>query len=299
MIHPKRKKLNLKIQDHSPHRLILYVLAAMGGVLLILAAYHTVRKTVARMSADFYFPFLKTARGLENSFADGTLLLQDKRTLAEALLKLRQENFELAAGNVLIQDLKQENEALRRTLTLSPKGSFRPVFAEVLTRDPMSWNEQLILDKGSSSGISEGDPVVVAAQLPGFTRSAAVLLGRVRMVSSHTAVVSTILSQDFKLGVSLAKSRATGILEGEGDTGNLEALIRFLPVKARLHAGELVMTNTFSGNNPPGIPIGELIPADKDHVGIERNHVYQEAKMRLFVNPEAVRFVAVYVRGEK
>lgn len=160
-MNPRRNKILKK--KTSPLQFIAYAVAAVVFVLLLLAAYHTIRRTAARMSADFYYPFLKTVRGLENTYADGTLLVQNNKTLAAALIKLQKENFELTSGHAIVQDLQKENEELRRTLRLRRKHIFTPVFAEVLTRDPMTWNEQFVIDRGSDAGISEGDPVVVSS----------------------------------------------------------------------------------------------------------------------------------------
>ncbi len=291
-----RDKLLAKRREISPPRMIAYALGAVIFLLLILAAYYTIRRTAARMSADFYYPFLKAARGLENSYADGALLMQNNKTLAAALVKLQKENFELASGHAVQQDLKQENAALRRMLRLRKKSNFVPVFAEVLTRDPMTWNEQFVIDRGSAAGIAEGDPVVTSAFIRSMSVPTAVLIGRIKSVSRHTAVVSTVLSPDFKLGVTLGKSRASGILEGTGDAAAPYSLLRYLPVKTRLADGDMAFTNSYSGNNPPGIPVGEIVPWADGQPGREQDHLYLEACIRPFVLPDTVRFVAVYIR---
>ena len=293
-----RRKDNLlaKRREVSPAHLIVSAAAAALVLLLAFAAYCTVRRTAARMSADFYYPFLKTVRGLEDSYADGALLMQNRKTLAAALVKLQKENFELASGRAVLQDLRTENEMLRQTLRLRRKHNFVPVFAEVLARDPMSWNEQFVIDRGSDSGISEGDPVVTSALIRNMSIPTAVLIGRVKSVSRHTAVVSTLLSGDCRLGVTLAKSRASGILEGTEDAGTGFALLRYLPVKTHMEEGDMAFTNSFSGNNPPGIPVGEIVPWADGAAGREHDHVYLEARVHPFVRPDAVRFVAVYIR---
>ena len=146
------------------------------------------------------------------------------------------------------------------------------------------------------SGISEGDPVVTSALIRNMSVPTAVLIGRVKSVSLHTAVVSTLLSGDCRLGVTLAKSRASGILEGTEDAGTGFALLRYLPVKTHMEEGDMAFTNSFSGNNPPGIPVGEIVPWADGAAGREHDHVYLEARVHPFVRPDAVRFVAVYIR---
>ena len=163
----------------------------------------------------------------------------------------------------------------------------------------MTWNEQFVIDRGSDAGISEGDPVVVSSVIKNMSVPTAVLIGRIKSVSRHTAVVSTVLSQDFKLSVTLSNSRASGILEGESNAGTEFSRMRYIPVKTVLKDGELALTNSFSGNNPPGIPVGEVVAWDSEHVGREQDHVYLEARIRPFVQPDSVRFVAVYVKEKQ
>ncbi len=296
MMNRRKDNLLAKRREGSPARLLVSAAAAALLLLLVFAAYCTVRRTAARMSADFYYPFLKAVRGMENSYADASLLMQNSKTLAAALVKLQKENFELASGRAILQDLRAENEMLRQTLRLRRKRNFIPVFAEVLTRDPMSWNEQFVIDRGSDSGISEGDPVVTSAVIRNMSVPTAVLIGRIKSVSRHSAVVSTLLSRDCRLGVTLAQSRASGILEGAEDPGTGAAVLRYLPVKTHTTEGEVAFTNSYSGNNPPGIPVGEVVPWAQGGAGREHDHVYLEACVRPFVRPDAVRFVAVYIR---
>ena len=78
------------------------------------------------------------ARGTENAAADQVLMMQSKTKLAHALKKLMEENTLLGAERTMITDLKRENAELRTLLSLKRKGTFRPVFAEVLNRDPMT-----------------------------------------------------------------------------------------------------------------------------------------------------------------
>lgn len=81
------------------------------------------------------------------------------------------------------------------------------------------------------------------------------MIGRIKSVSRHTAVVSTVLSQDFKLSVTLSNSRASGILEGESNAGTEFSRMRYIPVKTVLKDLEnWRCTTPFRGTILPGIP---------------------------------------------
>lgn len=295
-----KKSTQLRDQPrYSPLQLLAWGAGLTLVLLILFGIYSTFRRTAARVSADFYFPFLKAARMAENTVADQTLLIQDKSTLAKALQKLMKENAMLAAERTVVMDLKKENAQLRSLIGLERKGVFKPVFAEVLARDPMTWQEQFTIDKGSDDGIEPGNPVVTSTLIGDGTVPAVAVIGKISSVSRHTAQVCTILSQDFKMSVSLPESKSSGILEGARNASDMYSSLKFLPLNAIPSEGQLVYTNAFSGNSPPGLPVGVVVA----HTGVapssSRNQVYFETDVRPFESPAEVRFVAVYVKEKK
>jgi rod shape-determining protein MreC len=299
MITPKVEKEVLKSRQSSNLRILVWSVFILTAVLLTLGIYIIVRQSAMRMSADYYYPFLKLVRGMENTTADQLLLLQSKTKLASALQKLMKENAFLSAEHTVVADLKKENAELRALMSLGRKGTFRPVFAEVLTRDPMTWQEQFTLDKGSRDGIEPGNLVVtpVYSKLPNLPRIA--VIGKVKSVTNHTALVVTILSRDFRLSVSLPDSKSSGILEGARSVSEMQAVLKFLPLNSVPASGQIVYTNAFSGNSPPGLPVG--IVADMENPGkrSKANQLYLETGVQPFESPAEVRFAAVFVKEKK
>ena len=148
---------------------LFLILATVGGLYTIL------RRTAKRVSADYYYPFLKAASFAEKSVADQTLMLQSKMKLARSLRYLMTENAILASERAVVADLKRENAQLRSLMKLGKKGNFKPVFAEVLSRNPVTWQEQFVVDKGSLHGIEIGNPVVTSTLLRGKGMGVAVI----------------------------------------------------------------------------------------------------------------------------
>lgn len=101
------------------------------------------------------------------------------------------------------------------------------------------------------------------------------------------------------MSVSLPESKSSGILEGARNASDMYSSLKFLPLNAAPSEGQLVYTNAFSGNSPPGLPVGVVVA----HTGIApssgRNQVYFETDVRPFESPAEVRFVAVYVKEKK
>ncbi len=285
--------------DSMGLRMLLSGMALLSAALIGFGIYTAARMTARRISADYYFPFLKAARSVENTIADQTLLTQSKFTLARALRSLMAENSMLAAEQIVVSDLKKENAELRSLLKLSSRSSFRPVFAEVLTRNPMSWQEKFTIDKGSLDGIEPGNLAVASVFSEKANAPAIAVVGKVKSVSRHSAEISTILSQDFQLSVSLPATKSSGILEGMRHFSEQHATLKFLPLNAAPAPDQLVCTNSFSGNNPPGIPVGQIVAVETTSRTLPHNRLYLETEVRPFVSPAMVRFVAVFAREKK
>ena len=279
-------------------KLLFIGAAVLILILLAFGLYSMLRLPAMRLSADYYYPFLKAAQWAEDRIADQSLLAQNKTTLAKALRNLMRENSMLTAERAVVSDLKKENAELRALLQLRAKGTFRPVFAEVLARKPMTWQEMFTIDKGSRDGLEPGNLVTASVSESGSVPSIAVI-GRIKSVTGHTADVSTILSQDFRISVSIPATRSSGILEGARNISDMRATLKFLPLNAVPSPGQLVCTNAFSGNSPPGLPVGRIVSGSSAVRDSRRNLLYHETGVRPFESPAEVRFVAVFVKDKR
>lgn len=299
MINPHIEKEVMKSRRSSGLRIVLGGIFLLAALLFALGIYCIARHSAMRMSADYYYPFLKAVRGVENTAADQILQMQSKAKLARALKQLMEENAMLSTEHTVAADLKKENAELRTLLSLKPKGAFRPIFAEVLMRDPMTWQEQFTLDKGSRDGIEPGNLVVTPVYPVQRDMPAIAVIGKVKSVTGHTALVSTVLSRDFQLSVSLPETKSSGILEGARNLSEMQATLKFLPLESIPVPGQMVYTNAFSGNSPPGLPVGIVAAKGTPEQNGRSNRLYLETGVRPFESPAEVRFVAVFVKEKK
>ena len=234
----------------------------------------------------------------ENNPLNGIVKLE-VRTSNPNHLVLMEENTLLDAERTKVKDLKRENAEVRTLLSLKRKGAFRPVFAKVLNRNPMTWQEQFTIDKGSRDGIKPGNLVVTPIYSVTKDTPLIAVIGKVKSVTSHTSLVSTVMSRDFCLSVSLPDSKVSGLLIGTRNSFGMPATLKFLPLDTVLAAGQTVYTNAFSGNSPPGLPVGIVAAESKSVQNSRRNQCYLETAVRPFESPAKVRFAAVFVKEKK
>lgn len=299
MIRFHKKKTGKKNIFPPGMHFLLWAAVLLVFLFLLFGVYSVLRRTAKRLSADYYYPFMKTAALAEKTVADQTLMLQSKAKLSRSLRYLMTENSMLAAERAVIADLKRENAQLRSLMKLGRKGVFKPIFAEVLSRDPVTWQEQFIVDKGRDHGIEAGNLVVTSTYINHNYATVAVI-GKVSSVTKKTALVTTILSQDFKMSVSLPESNTSGILEGARRISDMQSILKYLPLNDPPLRGQIVYTNAFSGNSPPGLPVGVIAGRNSSSPKKRlRNELYIESRVKPFESPAEVRFVAIFTRDRE
>lgn len=133
------------------------------------------------------------------------------------------------------------------------------VSARVFVTSPSLWYATITINKGSSDGVREGDPVLDGAGLVGY----------VRRVAGGTSQV--ILITDGGWGFQAR------VNEGRGDAGIVQTAVgdpndlRFEPTGRNpdVEEGETIVTagstsKTYPSRFPPDIPVGRVTRVDED-----------------------------------
>jgi rod shape-determining protein MreC len=204
--------------------LILNVNAAVSGCFTksttqILSTRNTVQKLLA--SAD-------RIKDLETKLAEREL----------ELIKLRQQ--------------AKDTNKLRQMLDLKTHSDRRVVAAEVVSRNPDNWFEQIIIDRGTFDHISKGAAVITGVGV----------VGRVTSVSDHASVIRLVTDPDQKLGVLIPRLGITGILSGHHQNA---AIIDFVPINANVEIGDKVVCLGKGGTFPENHPVGTVIGVRRDN----------------------------------
>lgn len=283
------------IKKNKVSRIVLFAAIPVVLAALVLTGFFTFRRPIARFSMDFYYPFYQATKHVELTAARQSLAMQPRQKLAAAVEQLQRQNALLAAQVQRLRELEADNERLRQELRMPRWSGYNEVYAEVILRDPSTWNEQFVISKGLNDGIETGDLALTFQFAPRGGTPTCVLAGRVIETSDRTSVVATVVNPACRLSVSLAESGANGTLTGNGSS-SMTALISRLPLKSKYGIGEMVLTSGFSERTPRGICVGYLTDAP---VGSHRAAVvhdgglYAEAWMTPAATLETIRFVVV------
>ena len=283
-----KKKVNVS-------RIVLFAAIPVVLAALVLTGIFTFRRTLARFSMDFYYPFFQAAKKVELAAARQSLAMQPRQKLASGIEQLQRQNALLAAQVQRLREMEADNERLRQELRMPRWSGFHEVYAEVILRDPATWSEQFVISKGLGDGIETGDLVLTFDFAPRGGTPQCVLAGRVIEASARMSVVATVVNPACQLSVSLAESGANGTLTGNG-ASSMTAMVSRLPLKNKSGIGEMVLTSGFPERTPRGICVGYLTdaPVGANHAAvIHDGGLYAEAWMKPAVSPDSIRFVVV------
>jgi rod shape-determining protein MreC len=160
--------------------------------------------------------------------------------------QLRQENLQLKVQQQKLTALEAENMRLRDLLDSSFKLGERVLIAELIAIDLDPYRQQVLIDKGKTSGIFDGQPVVDADGV----------IGQVTHVNPFTARVLMITDPSHALPVQVNRNGLRTIALGTGRLDELELL--HLPNNSNIRVGDLLSTSGLGGHFPPGYPVASV-----------------------------------------
>lgn len=173
--------------------------------------------------------------------------LADERMLRDRNEALRRENLVLNARLQQLLALESENMRLRDLLGSSFRIGERVLIAEILSVDLDPGRQQVIVNKGSSSGVFVGQPVL----------DANAVMGQVVRTNPLSSTVLLITDSEHALPVEVNRNGLRTIARGTGVGQDLELL--HIPKNADIRVGDLLVTSGMGGRFPRGYPVARVI----------------------------------------
>jgi rod shape-determining protein MreC len=147
--------------------------------------------------------------------------------------------------------LAEDAERLRELLGLREILPLETLAAEVVSRDGEPWFRSLTIDKGTSDGVRLDAPVM----------SPTGVVGRVIAVGPYAARVQVLLDRDAGTGVLIERTRVNGVVSGEiaqSEAGASDLVMRYVPERAEVALGDVVITSGFDRIYPKGLVVGRV-----------------------------------------
>ncbi|MGL5784849.1 MAG: rod shape-determining protein MreC [Alphaproteobacteria bacterium] len=183
--------------------------------------------------------------GAAGRFMEFKQFILNGQKILEKQRRLELENSELRQKLVSLAHIQQENEGLRKTLTVLSDFPQKMLTVSVLSSPLKGWNHFFLIAGGSSSGIQKGQPVF----------SPYGIVGQIHEVSEHTARVMPLTHRDFRIPVRGLSSQIEAILAGNGSA---HPFLIYLQENRPLDVSEILVTSRHGGKFPPGHRVGHL-----------------------------------------
>ena len=172
------------------------------------------------------------------------------------LVKAHQENIILhkkleqyARFNDEYMRSRDENARLRNLFNFAPTLKKKTIAARVISREPNSWFQWVVIDKGSKDGISIDSPVLM------WSKNSFCVLGRIGEVFSNYSKVILITNALSAMPAMLGSNGKDGLLEGQN---NLYLKLNYLMKEDDIKIGENIYTSSLSSVFPSHILIGNI-----------------------------------------
>jgi rod shape-determining protein MreC len=236
---------------------------------------------VSEIMNDIAYPFQKTAYFIGRDVKNAFLFLSSIRNLKEEDENLIRENNKLVAQIAQLQDMKKENEALRKEIDLLPRGMYDLVAAYVISQDPNGLGSWIEIGKGRSDGIDAGMPVIV---------SDGILVGRVGEVFANSSKVNLLTDANSTVNVQDLETGSKGAVKGQYGLGLVMGLVAQADV---INEGDTIVTSGLSQEMPKGLLVGKV-----QKIVETPDKLFQEATLFPRVNYRNLEIVFV-IKGIK
>jgi len=173
---------------------------------------------------------------------------------AEDNRRLLEENRTLRAVLAQSEEVRLENQRLRRLLDFKEAQEIETLPARVVAEDASSWFRTVMIDKGTEQGVVEGLPVVVAEGVVGRVIRSSPRYARVLLVTDASSAVASLLQDN----------RARGVCRGQGE----ELVFDFVLRQEDVHVGDRVVTSGMGGVFPKGLVVGHVRSVDRQEFGL-------------------------------
>lgn len=193
---------------------------------------------VANMPQDIMF-------GASEQFKSQQKILEENQQLKDSLLL---QNGQLQR----LQFLQQENDKLRALLGARPVTEGKRLIAEVLAVYSHPFSHQIVLNKGSTDGVSVGQPIIDDLGV----------LGQVVTVGPNSSRAILIADNTHAISARVERTGLSVVAEGIGQANSLRLI--HLPHSTDVVEGDRLVTSGLDGVFPEGYPIAKVVNVVRD-----------------------------------
>lgn len=174
------------------------------------------------------------------------LQVQSEQSLRRENIALRAELDQAKVRLQKLSELSAENTRLRGLVDTPLIIDGRMLITEIIGVDPNPLNHIIIINKGSSDQLQEGQTVLDDQGI----------MGQIIAVYPHSARVMLLSDKESALSVRLDRTGMRSIVSGKGDYSEL--VMQYVPSSADIKVGDLVYSSGLGERYPAGYLVGRV-----------------------------------------
>lgn len=268
------------IKSETPSLLINFRFALIFFLSVILL----VADLRLKVLSDFRY-YLESALYPVLVFADSPRSVSDavssqfksRSELIEENERLSSENYLQRADLLRLRALEQENAAMRKLLNSPLNETSRRMFAEVVDVATNPYLQRVVVNRGLSSGVYEGMPVITDEGL----------VGQVIKVNYSSSWVLLLIDPSSAIPVLDSRNQIRAIVNGTGSHDELE--ISNVPRSTDIRQGDLLVTSGLGNVYPEGYPVAIVTS-----VGFSETQPFADVKAKPLVDFDRMRYVLMF-----
>ncbi len=167
-----------------------------------------------------------------------------RETLLAEVTSLKTQQTILNARLQKMAALESENIRLRQLLDSTYKFGDKVLIAELMSVNLEPFSREIVINKGSNSGVYEGQPLLDANGI----------MGQVTTVTPLTSTAMLITDPNHAIPVAINRNGLRAIAIGSKDALELP----HFPNNADIQVGDLLISSGLGGRFPTGYPVGTI-----------------------------------------
>lgn len=185
-------------------------------------------------------------------YRDTTTYFSSHNSLIKENVALKVQNFQQSVILQRLVTIEAENNHLRSLLNANPTPQQTSTLGEIvhMVRDPFT--HKVIVNRGSSQGIVEGQAVVDAAGV----------IGQVTRVYPFSSEVTLIIDKTLSIPIQIERNNLRAIAFGQGRDSKLD--LPYLPANVDIIQGDKLVTSGIDGIYPAGLAIATVVKIERN-----------------------------------
>ncbi len=253
----------------SGKRRRIVIVGMFVAIFVFLSLPLSVSRSVKEVLTGFFSPVFSVSRSVTDKFRDiwdvtvhGDNIVRENLRKERELLELR---FKLAEAREKIRELKSLDEQLKK----AAERGFEVIPARVVGRDPDSWYQTMLINRGRRNGVRRG---MAVAHGDNF-------VGRIIEVGRRLSRVRLVLDVASRIPAVTVNGEVPGIVIGSGPGELKMTLIKH---NERVKVNDVVVTTHLDpvlteeqAPLPQGLVIGRIVSVSPEEEGLYQSAILE------------------------